>query len=65
MPQVKCPVLMIHGLNDKALLPAGLNDTWDWIDNELTIVTIPGAGHFVQRDASESVTKHMTRWLAD
>ncbi|MGI9517467.1 MAG: alpha/beta fold hydrolase [Pirellulaceae bacterium] len=65
MPQVQCPVLMFHGLDDQALLPAGLNGTWDWIDNELTIVTIPGAGHFVQRDASESVTRHMVRWLSD
>lgn len=63
MPRVKCPVLMFHGLDDKALLPAGLNGTWNWIDNDLTIITIPGAGHFVHRDASGKVTKYMTRWL--
>ena len=65
MPQVQCPVLMFHGLDDQALLPSGLNGTWDWIDNELTIITIPGAGHFVHRDASEAVTRHMVRWLTD
>jgi pimeloyl-ACP methyl ester carboxylesterase len=26
-------------------------------------VTIPGAGHFVQQDASELVTTTMTDWL--
>ena len=31
-PQVKCPVLMIHGLGDTALLPGALNDTWKWVD---------------------------------
>jgi epoxide hydrolase 4 len=64
LPPVKCPVLMIHGLKDPALLPGALNDTWKWIDAELTLVTIPDAGHFVQQDAAERVTKIMTGWLA-
>jgi epoxide hydrolase 4 len=64
LPQVKCPVLMIHGLGDTALLPGALNDTWKWIDAELTLVTIPGAGHFVQQDAAERVTRVMADWLA-
>ncbi|MGD9648189.1 MAG: alpha/beta fold hydrolase [Pirellulales bacterium] len=63
MPKIKCPVLVIHGLKDTALLPGALNDTWEWIDNELTLVTIPGAGHFVQQDAADQVTKEMVRWL--
>ena len=40
-PSVKCSVLLIHGLKDQALLPGALNDTWKWIDNDLTLVTIP------------------------
>ncbi|MDA7977765.1 MAG: alpha/beta hydrolase [Pirellulales bacterium] len=62
-PKVKCPVLMFHGLEDQALLPSGLNNTWEWVENDLTIMTIPGAGHFVQQDAGDKVTKHMVRWL--
>ena len=65
LPQVKCPVLMFHGLKDPALLPGALNDTWKWIDNQLTLITIPGAGHFVQQDAADTVTTNMVRWLAD
>ena len=64
-PQVKCPVLMFHGLKDKALLPAGLSGTWDWIDNELTLVTIPNSDHFVQQDAADLVTRRMASWLRD
>jgi pimeloyl-ACP methyl ester carboxylesterase len=64
-PNVQCPVLMFHGLEDKALLPAGLNNTWDWVDADLTIVTIPGAGHFVQQDASELVSRRMLSWLRE
>lgn len=63
--KVKCPVLMFHGLEDSALLPGALNDTWKWIDNELTLVTIPDAGHFVQHDASERVTQVIRRWLLE
>jgi pimeloyl-ACP methyl ester carboxylesterase len=65
VPAVKCPVLMIHGLKDTALLPGALNGTWDWIDNQLTLVTIPKAGHFVQQDAAPVVTRTMVRWLTD
>ena len=62
-PRVACPVLLIHGLDDKALLASGLNDTWEWLDSDLTIVTIPNAGHFVQHDASDLVTRTMIAWL--
>ena len=62
-PPVKCPVLMFHGLKDTALLPGALNDTWKWLEQDLTLITIPSAGHFVQQDASELVTKNMVRWL--
>jgi pimeloyl-ACP methyl ester carboxylesterase len=63
-PKVKCPVLLIHGLDDTALLPGALNGTWNWIDAELTLVTIPKAGHFVQQDAAQQVTTAMTSWLS-
>jgi pimeloyl-ACP methyl ester carboxylesterase len=62
-PPVKCSVLMIHGLQDPYLLPGALNDTWKWIEKDLTLVTLPKAGHFVHRDAPEFVTQTMVRWL--
>jgi pimeloyl-ACP methyl ester carboxylesterase len=64
-PKVRCPVLMFHGLKDKALLPGALNGTWNWIDSELTLITIPSSGHFVQQDAAERVTHKMVQWLTD
>jgi pimeloyl-ACP methyl ester carboxylesterase len=63
LSQVKCPVLMIHGLKDQFLLPGALNDTWKWIDNIFTLVTVPNAGHFVQHDAADLVTRTMVGWL--
>jgi pimeloyl-ACP methyl ester carboxylesterase len=63
VPKVKCPVLLIHGLGDEYLLPGALNDTWKWIDGELTLETIPKAGHWVHHDAKDAVNKRLTRWL--
>jgi pimeloyl-ACP methyl ester carboxylesterase len=62
-PPVKCPVLMIHGLDDQFLLPAALNDTWRWLDSEFTLVTVPGASHWVHHDAAELVTERIVSWL--
>ena len=56
--------LVIHGLDDKALLSSGLDRTWDRIDAPLTMVTIPHAGHFVQRDAADEVNRALVNWLA-
>ena len=61
--KVKMPVLMIHGLGDTALLPGALNNTWDYLEQDLTLVTIPKASHFVQQDASDLVTRSIKMWL--
>jgi epoxide hydrolase 4 len=63
LPKVKCPVLLIHGLDDQFLLPGALNDTWKWLEKDLTLVTIPKAGHFVHRDATAVVNRSIERWL--
>jgi len=60
---VTVPVLEFHGLADQALLPGALCGTWDWVAKDFTLVTIPGAGHFVQQDASDLVTTTMIDWL--
>ena len=62
-PILKMPVLIFHGLQDTALHSDGLNNTWDWIDADTTIVTAPEASHFVQQDAAELVTSTMKWWL--
>ena len=61
--KVQCPVLAIHGLKDTALLGSGLNNNWDYVEADYTLLTIPAAGHFVQQDAPELVTKTIRSWL--
>jgi pimeloyl-ACP methyl ester carboxylesterase len=62
-PPVRCPVLMIHGLDDLWLMPEALNDTWRFLEKDLTLVTVPRAGHWVHLDAADLVTKRMVNWL--
>jgi len=62
--KVKAPVLLFHGLADTALLPGALSKTWEWVENTLTLVTVPGAGHWVQSDAADLVSSTMKTWLA-
>lgn len=61
--KVTCPVLLIHGLKDKALLSDALNQTWNWLGQDLTLVTIPDADHWVQQDAADLVTRSVVSWL--
>ena len=61
--KLKMSVLEFHGLNDTALLPGMLNNTWDYMEKDFTLVTIPGAGHFVQQDASDLVSRSIKMWL--
>jgi pimeloyl-ACP methyl ester carboxylesterase len=61
--KVAMPVLMFHGLDDWALNHAMLNRTWEWLEQDLTLVTVPGAGHWVHHDSAELVSKTMRFWL--
>jgi epoxide hydrolase 4 len=62
--KVQAPVLMIHGLDDSFLLAGALDGTWQWVDNQLTVVTLPHVGHFVLRDAPTQVIPIVRNWLA-
>jgi pimeloyl-ACP methyl ester carboxylesterase len=61
--KVKAPVLEIHGLADTYLLAAAIDGTWNLVEKDFTLLTIPNANHFVQRDASAQVTSVMRSWL--
>lgn len=62
--KLQVPVLQIHGLADPYLFSGALNDTWQWVDADFTLVTIPRAGHFVQQDAADLVTRTIRSWLS-
>ena len=63
MPMVKMPVLQFHGLNDTALHHHGLNNTWEWLEKDYTLVTLPNTGHWAHTEAHGIVTTTMKWWL--
>lgn len=63
LPKIQAPVLQFHGLRDTALHSDALAGTWNWVAKDLTLVTVPDAGHFVQQDAADLVTTTMRWWL--
>ena len=64
LPMVECPVLQFHGLKDTTQHHHGLNNTWEWLAKDYTLVTIPDAGHWSHHDAADLVTDTMKWWLA-
>lgn len=63
IPKIKVPVLQFHGLDDTALHANGLNNTWDYLENSWTLVTVPGAGHWVHHDKPDVVNQTLLDWL--
>lgn len=62
-PKVEIPVLVIWGMLDSALLPIQL-DGLDRLVDDLRIVRLPDAGHFVPWEAPEPVAKALRDFLA-
>ena len=48
---------MIHGLKDKVLGQAALNGNWQYLERDLTQVTVPEADHWVRQAAADLVTR--------
>ncbi len=64
LPKIQMPVLQFHGLNDTALMPGGLNSTWEHLEKDWTLVTYPGVGHWSQREKAAESTAMIKAWLA-
>jgi len=62
-PKVRIPTLVIWGMQDKALLPVQL-DGLDELVEDLTILRVPGAGHFVPWEAPQAVVAALEPFLA-
>jgi pimeloyl-ACP methyl ester carboxylesterase len=62
-PKVRVPTLVVWGIKDAALLPLQL-DGLDALVEDLTIVRVPGAGHFAPWEAPDEVTQALEPFLA-
>ena len=63
-PHLKMPTLVIWGMKDKALLPVQLDGLDDLVD-DLRIVRIEEAGHFVPWEKPEPVVAAIREFLAE
>jgi epoxide hydrolase 4 len=63
-PKVKVPTLVVYGREDVPLVVSGLNDLWNWVDNELTLLVVPGSGHNPHYEFPAFVTPRIMDWLA-
>lgn len=63
LPKLTIPTLVIWALDDLALPPENLEGLEDIVD-PLTIVRVPGCGHFVPWEAPDAVNAAMEAFLA-
>ena len=52
LPKIQAPVLQFHGLGDTALLAPALNDTWEHLTKDWTLVTPARRGALVTSSGS-------------
>jgi pimeloyl-ACP methyl ester carboxylesterase len=63
MPKLTIPTLVVWAMDDIALPPANL-DGMDELIDDLTVVRVPGSGHFVQWEAPEAVNAALDSFLS-
>jgi pimeloyl-ACP methyl ester carboxylesterase len=63
-PALRMPVLVIWALGDKALLPVQLEGL-DALIDDLTLVTIPDAGHFVPWEQPQTVIAAIRDFMSE
>lgn len=61
-PPVTVPTVVIWATDDRALRPS-LLDGLDELVNDLTVVKVPGCGHFVPWEAPGAVNRAIREWL--
>ena len=62
LPPLAIPTLLIWGMEDEALLPANVTAIAEVVQ-DLTLVEVPGAGHFVPWEAPAEVNAAMDAFL--
>lgn len=63
VPKVSIPTLVVWGMRDTALLPVQLEGL-DRLVDELTVVKLPQAGHFIPWEAPQPVARALRAFLS-
>ncbi|HET9355493.1 MAG TPA: alpha/beta hydrolase [Sphingomicrobium sp.] len=63
LPRIRVPVLVVWGLDDKALLPVQLEGIGE-VGDDVEVAPLPGVGHFAPWGAPEAVAATLGPFLA-
>lgn len=63
IPPIDVPVLVLHGADDRCIVPESSKNTAAYACAPYRREVLPGVGHFPQREAPDSVAQHLLAWL--
>jgi pimeloyl-ACP methyl ester carboxylesterase len=63
IPQVKVPTLIMYGSGDAFLPRHYYDESTNYVAAPCRVVSIPGAGHFIHREAAPAATAELSKWL--
>lgn len=62
--RIDVPVLHLQGQQDPTSLPVMAQESGRYVQGALTLVSLPGVGHFVPEEDPEGVNRTLIAWLA-
>ena len=62
-PRAEGPLLVLHGMKDKALHADGHAGVWNYVDKDVTLVFYPNSDHFIQQDEAAASATAIRDWL--
>lgn len=63
LPPIQAPLLVITGVEDTALRPAGHDGTWRHAAQDVTVMWLPGVGHWIEQEAGPLTNVTIHNWL--
>jgi pimeloyl-ACP methyl ester carboxylesterase len=63
LPKVKVPLLILHGMQDKALHADGHAGVWNHAEKDVSLIFYPDSGHFIQQDVAPQANRAIRDWL--
>ncbi|WP_296744117.1 alpha/beta hydrolase [Mesorhizobium sp.] len=64
LPLIKAPTLAIFGTHDPYVPASAFDDTFREVDNITSLISLPGAGHFIHHQAAGFVTREIENWVS-
>jgi pimeloyl-ACP methyl ester carboxylesterase len=63
VPKVKVPTLIMYGSGDDFIPRRYYDESTNYVAAPCSVVSIPGAGHFIHRETPQAATAELSMWL--